>query len=283
MEKVAVVGMGTMGSQIALVFAGGGFPTLMYDLNQERIDWGLDTIRKVLSRRVAKGKLQQVEMDELLPRLATTTEIADLRNMDLVVEAVFEDIETKCDLFRELDRICAPNTILATNTSTLSISEIAAASRRPELCIGTHFLIPAAFSPMVEMSRGLDTSDEVHRKVEEILGKCGKETITVGDDPAFVINRLYIPLMNEAFFMLQEGTASAKEIDRACVGGLGFPLGPLSACDASGLDVVLDCIESLHSQLGDKYRPAPLLRKLVGAGHLGRKTGRGVYEYPATR
>ena len=279
MKTIAVVGSGTMGSQIGLVFLAGGFTTILYDISQERIDWGMENIGKLLDRRVQKGKLEKSEVEGMTARLSTTTSINDLKNAELIVEAVFEDIEIKNKLFKDLDLTCAEATILATNTSTLSISEIAAATKRPDRCIGTHFLIPASLTPLVEISRGLDTSAETHAAVVEVLKKCGKETITVEDSPAFVINRLYIPLLNEAFYCLQEGIASAEEIDRACVRGLGFPLGPLSASDASGLDIVLDCIESLQEQLGDKYRPAPLLRKLVKAGHLGRKSGRGEYDY----
>jgi len=271
MKTIAVVGSGTMGSQIGLVFLGGGFSTVLYDINQERIDWGLENIRKLLDRRVQKGKLEKSEVEGITARLTTTTSVNDLKSVDLVVEAVFEDIEIKNKVFKELDLTCAEVTILATNTSTLSVSEIAAATKRPDRCIGTHFLIPASLTPLVEISRGLDTSTETHTAVVEVLKKCGKETITVEDSPAFVINRLYIPLLNEAFYCLQEGIAPAEEIDRACVRGLGFPLGPLAASDASGLDIVLDCVESLQEQLGDKYRPAPLLRKLVKAGHLGKK------------
>lgn len=279
METVAVVGSGTMGSQIVLVFLGGGIPTVLYDISQERIDWAMDNITNLLNKRVQKGKLQPDEIDKILGELTTATDINELKNVDFIVEAVYEDIEIKKDLFRELDLICLDKTILATNTSTLSITEIAAATKRQDHCIGTHFLIPAAFSPLVEVSRGMDTSNETHSAVTGMLEKCGKEVVTVEDSPAFVINRLYIPLLNEAFFCLQEGIASAEEIDRACVRGLGFPLGPLAASDVSGLDIVLDCVESLQDQLGDKYRPAQLLRKLVKAGHLGRKSGRGVYNY----
>ena len=279
MKTIAVVGSGTMGSQIGLVFLGGGFSTVLYDISQEQIDGGVENIRKLLDRRVQRGKLEKSEMEEITARLSTTTSFNDLKSADLVVEAVFEDIELKNKVFKELDLTCSKTTILATNTSTLSVSEIAAATNRPDRCIGTHFLIPASLTPLVEISRGLDTSAETHAAVVEVLQKCGKETITVEDSPAFVINRLYLPLLNEAFYCLQEGIASAEEIDRACVRGLGFPLGPLAASDASGLDIILDCVESLQEQLGDKYRPAPLLRKLVKAGHLGKKSGRGVYDY----
>lgn len=279
-KKICVVGLGAMGSQIAVVFARAGFETAVIESDGDRLEQGLGRIKTFLARQEKKGKMSGEDVKATLDRLVPFDQLdPGAFDADFVVEAVFENMDAKKRVFADLDRACAPRAILATNTSTLSITEIASATGRPGQCIGAHFLIPAALTPLVELTRGLVTSDQTLQAATELVQKCGKDVVVVNDFPAFVINRLYIPLLNEAFFTLGEGVASAEDIDKACVKGLGLPLGPLAAADASGLDVVLDCVESLHRELGDKYRPAPLLVKLVRAGHLGRKTGRGVYKY----
>ena len=188
-------------------------------------------------------------------------------------------MDVKKELFKKMDGICQKEAILGSNTSTLSITEMGAVTARPEKCIGTHFLIPAALTPLVELVRGLETSDETHKTIVDFFTRCGKEIVTVSDSPGFVINRLYLPMVNEAFYVLENSLASAEEIDRCCVRGLNFPLGPLAAADAFGLDILLSCMKTFHKELGEKYRPAPILVKLVRAGRLGRKSGRGVYDY----
>jgi 3-hydroxybutyryl-CoA dehydrogenase len=279
-KKVGIVGMGTMGSQIGIVCARGGFQTIMVDLSEAFVKKGLSAIRSFLNNQINKGKMTSEEMDKILNLISTTTDLTEaLSDVELTIEAVFEDMDVKKELFKKMDGICQKETILGSNTSTLSITEMGAVTSRPGKCIGIHFLIPAALTPLVELVRGIETSDETHRKVHDFLTKSGKEAVTVLDSPGFVINRLYLPMVNEAFYVLENSLASAEEIDRCCVKGLSFPLGPLAAADAFGLDILLNCMKTFHKELGEKYRPAPLLVKLVRAGRLGRKSGRGVYDY----
>jgi 3-hydroxybutyryl-CoA dehydrogenase len=279
-KKVGVVGMGTMGSQIGIVCARGGFQTIMVDISEEIIKKGFNAIKSFLNSQVKKGKMKDEEMNWVLSLISTTTDLTKaLSDVELVIEAVFEDIDVKKELFKKIDGICPKEAILGSNTSTLSITEMGAVTARSGKCIGTHFLIPAALTPLVELVRGLETSNETHKTILDFFTKCGKETVTVSDSPGFVINRLYLPMVNEAFYVLENSLASAEEIDRCCVRGLGFPLGPLAAADAFGLDILLNCMKTFHKELGEKYRPAPILVKLVKAGRLGRKSGRGVYDY----
>ncbi|HDI78280.1 MAG TPA: 3-hydroxybutyryl-CoA dehydrogenase, partial [Desulfobacteraceae bacterium] len=257
-----------------------GYETWMVEKTPELVEEGLKRIRSFIQKQVDKGKMDKEIEDRILSLIKTTVDLSEaVADADLVIEAVFEDIELKKDLFRKIDKLCPKKTIFSSNTSTLWITEMAAATSRPDRFIGTHFLIPAALTPLVEVIRGLDTSDETYTTIIEFLKSLGKDTVTVSDSPGFVINRLYLPMVNEAFIALDEGLASAEEIDRCCTKGLGLPLGPLAAADAFGLDILLSCMKTFHRELGEKYRPAPLLVKLVKAGRLGRKTGRGVYDY----
>lgn len=279
-EKVCVAGMGTMGSQIGIVCATGGYKTIMVEISDEAIERGMANINRFIGGVVKKGKMSEEDGKSITERIEPTKNSREaFAEADVIIEAVFEDIDIKKQIFKQADEVCKENAILASNTSTLSITEMAAVISNPQNFIGTHFLIPAALTPLVEVVMGLQTSDETHDRTIEFLKSCGKDTVTVKDSAGFVINRIYVPMINEAFYALQEGIASAEDIDKACRLGLGFPRGPFEASDASGLDIGIACLESMHKQLGEKFKAAPLMERLVKAGYLGRKTGRGVYDY----
>ncbi len=269
-----------MGNGIAHVCAQHGRRVTLVDLSEELLQQGLETIAKNLGRQVKKEVLTQDQADETLDRINVTTELADVKTAALVVEAVSEDTELKRRIFTELDGLCPPETILASNTSSISITLLGATTQRPEKVIGMHFMNPVPVMKLVEIIRGQDTSNETHDAVVALVKELGKTPVTVNDYPGFVANRVLMPMINEAVYCLMEGVAEREAIDEVMKLGMNHPLGPLALADLIGLDVCLSILEVLHRELGDdKYRPCPLLRRMVAAGHLGRKAGRGFYEY----
>ncbi len=277
---IGVVGAGQMGAGIAQVFAQHGYAVTLLDVNDAAVQRGLQAIGTSLDRLLKKGTVTAEDKAVTLERINPTMKLADMRDAYIVVEAATERKDLKFDLFRRLDELCSPQTILASNTSSISITEIAAQMRRPANVIGMHFFNPVPIMGLVEIVRGLLTSDETYQAVEALAGELGKTPVAVNDFPGFVSNRILMPMINEAIYTLYEGVATAEAIDTVMKLGMNHPMGPLTLADFIGLDTCLAIMEVLHDGLGDpKYRPCPLLRKMVAAGLLGKKSGRGFYQY----
>ena len=281
-HRLGVVGAGTMGNGIAHVFARSGFEVSLYEVNQQALDRGLATVRTNLDREAAKGKIDPAEVPAIYARLRPTLALNDLRGCTLVVEAATERLTIKQQIFGELDALLAPEAILATNTSSISITKLAGGTTRPDRVIGMHFFNPVPVMALVEVIRGLQTSDATYEAVRLLSLAAGKSPVEVNDAAGFVSNRVLMPLINEAIFAVMEGVATAEAVDEIFRLGMAHPMGPLTLADFIGLDVCLDIMRVLEEGLGDpKYRPCPLLIRMVDAGWLGRKSGRGFYTYPA--
>lgn len=281
-DTIAVIGAGQMGNGIAHVFAQSGYAVTMIDVSADALGRGRSTIEKNLDRQVKKGTIDAAAKDATLARLTTSTDIAAIAGAVLVIEAATENVDLKYRIFGDMDRLASPGAILATNTSSISITDIAAKTKRPEQVIGMHFMNPVPVMQLVEVIRGLATSDATTQRVLELSKAVGKTPVEVNDFPGFVANRILLPMINEAVYALMEGVGTVEAIDTVMKLGMNHPMGPLALADLIGLDTCLAILEVLHEGLGDsKYRPCPLLRKYVAAGWYGRKSGRGFYNYAA--
>jgi 3-hydroxybutyryl-CoA dehydrogenase len=279
-KNVAVVGCGTMGNGIAHVFALNRFDTILIDTKLEYLDRAIATIKKNLERQAQKGVIKPDDIADALGRIRISTNLKDVCIADLMIEAVFENMAVKTEIFTKLDTICKPEAILASNTSSLPVTAIASSTNRPDKVIGMHFMNPVPMMKLVELIRGIATSNETYEIIKDLCLKLGKTPVEVNDYPGFVTNRILIPMINEAIYCLMEGVASKEAIDTVLKLGMNHPMGPLTLADFIGLDVCLDIMNVLYEGYSDsKYRPCPLLWKMVQAGYLGRKTGRGFYEY----